>query len=132
MRLPRELVFVGALFTKRAHGATRFVRVFEAVEHHVVVNTVVADADAAAAFQQQMRRIGHALHAAGDHHVAAASDQLIVGEQRRFHARTAHLGQRHRTRAGRQAALETGLPRRRLALPGHQAIAEQHFVNEGR
>jgi hypothetical protein len=28
-----------------------------------------------------------------------------------------------------QAALEAGLPRRRLALAGHQAVAEQHFAD---
>ena len=128
MRFAGELVFVSALLTKGAHGAAGLVSVFQAVEHHVVINAVVADADAAAAFGQEVRRVGHALHAAGDHEVTAAGHQLVVRQHGGLHARAAHFGQRDRAGAGRQATLEARLTRRRLALAGHEAITKQHFV----
>ncbi|MOA09461.1 hypothetical protein D3C78_1292920 [compost metagenome] len=127
--LARELVLGCAVFAKRAHGTAGLVSVLQAVEHHVVENLVVAHAVAAAALLQQVRRIGHAFHAARDHHIAAAGHQLVMGQQRGLHARAAHLGQGHGTGALRQSALEPGLARGRLALTGHQAVAEQHFIH---
>jgi hypothetical protein len=125
----RELVLGGAVFAKGAHGAAGLVGVFQAVEHHVVKNLVVAHAVAAAALLEQVGGVGHALHAARDHHVAAARHELVVREDGGLHASAAHLGQRHRAGAARQAALETSLARGRLALARHQAVAEQHFID---
>jgi hypothetical protein len=60
----------------------------------------------------------------------AACDEHVMGEHGRAHARAAHLGQGHRTGAGRQAAFEGRLPRGRLALAGHEAIAHQHLGHQ--
>ena len=124
LRFARELVFGGAIFAKGAHGTARLIGILEAIQHHVVVDAVVANPDATAALEQQVRRVGHALHPAGHHHLVGAGQQHVVREHRRLHARAAHLRQRHRARAFRQAALERRLTRRGLALAGHQAIAE--------
>jgi hypothetical protein len=124
-----EAVLGGAVFAEGAHGAARLVGVFQAVEHHVVEDAVVADAVAAAGLGQQVGRVGHAFHAAGHHHLRAARQQHVVREHGRAHARAAHLAQGDGAGALGQAALETGLARRGLALAGHQAVAEDHFVH---
>jgi hypothetical protein len=95
----------------------------------VVEDAVVADAVAAAGLGQQVGRVGHAFHAAGHHHLRAAGQQHVVREHGRAHARAAHLAQGDGAGALGQAALETGLARRGLALAGHQAVAEDHFVH---
>ena len=46
-----------------------------------------------------------------------------------LHAGAAHLGQCDGAGALRQAPLEAGLARGRLALARHQAVAEQHLVH---
>ena len=94
----------------------------------MVEDLVVAHAVAATALLEQVGRVGHAFHAAGHHHVTATGHELVVREDGGFHAGAAHLGQRHRAGAARQATLEAGLACRRLALACHQAVAEQHFV----
>ena len=126
----RKAVFGGAVLAKGAHGAASLVGVFQAVKHHVVEDLAVADTNAAAALGQQVRRVGHAFHATGHHHVVAAHQQHVMRHHGGFHARAAHLGQGHRARAFGQAALERGLPRRCLALTGHQAVAEQDLGHE--
>ena len=119
-----EAVFGGAVFAEGAHAAAGFVGVFQAVEHHVVINFVAAHAVAAAAFEQQVGGVGHAFHATGYQHLVRTRQQHVVAKHGRAHARAAHLGQRHRARALRQAAFERRLARRGLALAGHQAVAE--------
>ena len=127
--LAGELVFGGAVFAKGAHAAARFVSVFQTVKHHVVKHLVVAHAVAAPAFFQQIGGVGHALHAARNHDLAAAGHDLVVGQDGGFHARAAHFGQGDGTGALRQAAFETGLAGGGLALAGHQAVAKQHFFD---
>jgi hypothetical protein len=60
---------------------------------------------------------------------AAAGGQHVVGEHHRAHAAAAHLGERDRAGAVGQAGLAHRLARGRLALAGHQAVAEQDFVD---
>ncbi len=90
--LARELVLGGAIFAEGAHRAARLVGVFQAVEHHVVEDAVVAHAVAAAALEHQVGRVGHAFHAAGDHDLVRAGKQQVVREHRGLHGRAAHLG----------------------------------------
>jgi hypothetical protein len=56
---------VRAVLGERAHQAALVVRVLEAVEEHVVLHHLVAHAIAAARLRHEIRRVGHALHAAG-------------------------------------------------------------------
>jgi hypothetical protein len=96
----REFVAAGAVLGEGAHQAALVVGVFQAVEEHVVLDLAVAEAEAAARLGQEVGRVGHRLHAAGDHDVDAAGQQHVVGVHRRAHARAAHLV--HRGAAGRQ------------------------------
>jgi hypothetical protein len=122
-----EVVFGSAVFAKGAHAAAWLVGVFQAVEHHVVKNFVVAESVTATAFEHQVGRVGHALHAAGHQHVVRAGHQHVVRKHGGSHARATHFGQRHRACAFGQTAFETRLARRRLALASHQAVAKQDF-----
>ena len=66
-----ELIGGGGLLGEGAHQLARLVGVLQAVEVHGIHHPVVADAGAGAVLGQQVGRVGHALHAAGDHdHVA--------------------------------------------------------------
>jgi hypothetical protein len=76
-----------------------------------------------------VRRVGHALHAAGDDDAGAARHQHVVSEHHGAHARAAHLRERHGARRLRQAGTERRLAGRCLPLAGHQAVAEQHLVD---
>ena len=86
LRFAGEFVFGCAVFAKGAHGAAGFIRIFQTIKHHVVINFVVAHAVAASAFQHQIRRIGHAFHATGHHHVLRACAQYVVGKHGGTHA----------------------------------------------
>ncbi|MNZ88996.1 hypothetical protein D3C78_1078990 [compost metagenome] len=81
----------------------------------MVQDLAVAHAQAGPGPVQQVRCVGHAFHAAGDHHLGTAGQQHVVGQHRGFHARTAHLVQGGA--AGRlvQARTQGGLSRRGLA-----------------
>ena len=94
-----EVVFGCAVFTKSTHGAAGLVSVFKTIQHHVIVNFVVAHAVTTPSFEHQVRRIGHAFHAACNQHLLAACAQYVVGEHGRTHARATHLGQSDGSRA---------------------------------
>ncbi|MCY1247775.1 hypothetical protein D9M72_611360 [compost metagenome] len=89
----------------------------------------MADAVAAAALRHQVRRIGHALHAAGNGDIERARDQPVVDGHGRAHARAAHLVDGGTAHAQRQARAQRGLARRGLALAGRQHAAEHHFFH---
>ncbi len=89
----------------------------------------MAHAVAATALFEQVGGIGHAFHAAGDHHIAAAGHQLVMGQDGGLHAGAAHLRQGHSASTLGQTTLEQRLARRGLALASHQAVAEQHLFH---
>ena len=76
MLLARELIFVGGVLGEGAHRAALLIGILEPVEQHMVVGRVVADARARAVLLEQVRRVGHALHAAGDDHVGDAGCEI--------------------------------------------------------
>ena len=116
LRLARELVHLRAFFGERPHRPAFLVRILEAVVEHVVHQLVaMAEAIAGAALQHQVRRVGHALHAAGDDDVVRAGEQVIMTEHGRLHRRAAHLRQRRRP--------GTATAPRRNEPPGGQAPA---------
>lgn len=92
----------------------------QAVEHHRVDDLLVAHAHAAAGVGQQVRGVGHGLHAAGDDDVGLAGLDEEVGHHDGVDARQADLvdgGRRHRHR---DAALDRGLAGGHLAGAGEQ------------
>ena len=124
-----ELIGGGGLLGESAHQLAGVVGVLQAVEVHGVHHPVVADARAAAVLGQQIGRVGHALHAAGDDDLGRARGQRVVGHDRRLHARAAHLVDRGRLDALRQARAERRLARRGLAEARGQHAAHEDLVD---
>ncbi len=73
LRLARELIVLRGVLRVGAHQAALVVGVLETVEEHVVLDLGVAEPGAGAHLGQQVGRIGHALHAAGDDDIPAAA-----------------------------------------------------------
>ena len=129
LRLAGELVVPCAILGEGAHQAALVIGVLEPVQEHVVDHLTVADPRAAAHLGQQIGGFGHALHAAGDHDAGLAQRDLVMGNHRRLHARSAHLVQGRGRHALAQTGPEPGLPRGGLALAGGQNTAHQQFVD---
>ncbi len=130
LRLARELVVLRGILGEGAHQPALVVGVLQAVEEHVVLDLGVAEPGAAAHLGQQVGRVGHALHAAGDDDVRRPRVQ-----RRRRPCITVFMPEPHilltvvqGTVFGRPAPMR-GLPRRRLALAGRQHAAHQHLAH---
>ena len=89
----------------------------------------VAHPEAEARVRQQVGRLAHRLHAAGDGDLAVAGADPLVGEAERAHARGADLVDRFRGDLLRDAALDLGLARGNLALAGLQDLAEDDLLD---
>ena len=103
--------------------------VVERVVGHRVDQRGVAVLEALAGLRQQVRRLGHRLHAAGDDDLVLAGADQLVGHRDRVDAREADLVDRDRRDVHRDAAVD-----RRLAggvLPGAGAddLAHDHVVD---
>jgi len=92
--LTGKLKPLGAIFGKGAHQTAFVIGVFQAIKEHMVDHLPMAQPRPAAHFRQHIGRVGHALHAARDHHIGMAKRDLVKGHHRRFHARAAHFIER--------------------------------------
>ena len=99
---------------------------------HRVDDLAVAHAQPFAHARQQVRRVAHRLHAAGDRDVDVAGGDALRREHHRLQARAAHLVDRQRRDAIGQPAVERRLPRRVLAEAGRDDVAHDAFVDDGR
>ena len=86
LRLARQLIIVGGVLRERAHSAASFIRIFKAIEEHVVISRIMADARAAAMFFQQIGRVRHAFHATGDDIINRTSGQRFAAHDDGLHA----------------------------------------------
>jgi hypothetical protein len=86
----------------------------------VVAHRDVAVLEALAALLQQVRGVGHRLHAAGDDDLALTGADELVGHGDRVDARQADLVDRDRRHVHRDAALDRGLAGGDLAAAGLQ------------
>ena len=129
LRFTGKAVALGAVFSKSTHQAATVVGVFQAVEEHVIQHPAMAHAVTAAGAVEQIRRVGHALHAPRHHYIGAAGQQPVVPQNRGFHARAAHLVQRGATGALVQPGTQGSLTRRCLAEAGRQHAAKQHLFH---
>ena len=125
----RELVALGRRLAEIAHAAAGLVGVLQTVEQHVIEDAIVADAIAAACLGQQVRRVRHQLHAAGDDDIGAACGNEIVRQHGGLHARAAHLVDGGGAGRIGQAGAAHGLAGGGLALAGLQHVAHQHLVD---
>ena len=78
---------------------------------------------------QQVRAVGHRLHAAGHDHVELAVADQLVGHRDRVQPGQAHLVHRHRGHRHRDAALDRGLPGGDLPGPGLDHMTHDHVVD---
>ncbi len=101
----------------------------ETVVDHRVEQLAVAHAVALARLLQEVGRLGHRLHAAGDDDLGVAGLDHLVGEVDRVDAREAHLVDRHRRHRHRDPALHRRLARRHLAGARLQHLTEEHVVD---
>ena len=134
LRLAGELVVGGALLGEGAHQEAaaalgRGIGVFQPVEKHVVDHAAMSDPRAAAHLGQQIRRVGHRFHAAGDDDVGLTGGQPVPRRHRRGHARAAHLVQRRGRHPIVQARGEGGLSRRGLPQTRREHAAHHHRVH---
>ena len=95
----------------------------------MVEDAVVADAVAGARLGQQVGRVGHRLHAAGQDDVGRAGQDQVVGQHGGLHARAADLVDGGGAGGVGQAGAARGLAGGRLALAGGQDAAHQHLVD---
>ena len=86
LRPARQLIIVGGVLRERAHSAASFIRIFKAIEEHVVISRIMADARAAAMFFQQIGRVRHAFHATGDDIINRTSGQRFAAHDDGLHA----------------------------------------------
>ncbi len=91
LRLAGELVMLGTILGKGAHQAALVIGVLKPVQEHMVERPAMAEAIAAACLVEQIGRVRHALHAAGDHDAVGADGDQIMRQHGRLHARAANL-----------------------------------------
>ena len=84
---------------------------------------------ALARLRQQVRRVGHRLHAAGDDDVELAGPDELVGQRDRVEAGQADLVDRQRGHVHRDAALDRGLAGGDLAGAGLEHLAHDHVLD---
>ena len=124
----RDAVLLGDLLAGDAHVEV-VVDVPQAVPDHRVDQLAVAEAHARARFRQQVRRVAHALHAAGDDHFGIARADRLGREHHALEARAADLVDRE----GADAVGNPGLARRLtsgvLAEPRLQHVAHDHLLD---
>ena len=101
----------------------------EAVLDHRIHQRAVAHAIAAASLGQQIGRVGHRLHAAGDDHFGVFRLDGLRGQGHGLQARTADLVDGERGYLIGQSAVDRGLARRSLAETGLQNAAHDALVH---
>ncbi|MBN7116676.1 hypothetical protein ACP87_02425 [Pseudomonas oleovorans] len=127
--LTTEAILLRTILGEGAHQPAALEGVLQAVEEHVVGHLTMAHAITTTGTRQQIRRVGHALHAAGHQHFAATGQQLVMAEHQRLHAGATHLVQRGALHRLAQPCAQRRLARRCLALAGLQHAAHQHRVH---
>ena len=86
-----ELIFVCGFLCEGAHRAARLIGILKAIEEHMVIGGVMADARTAAMLFKDIGRVGHALHAARDDIVDRAGGDGFCAHDHGLHATAAYL-----------------------------------------
>ena len=132
LRFARESVGARAFLGEGAHEPSLVVRVFEPVHEHVVDDCLVAHSIAGARLGQEIGRVAHRFHSAGDHDVVRLGSEQVVRDHRRLHRGSAHLVDRRASGRHRNPGFDRRLSRWRLALAGGKHVAHDHFLHVGR
>ena len=117
-----------ALLGQHAHRLGRRL-VPQGVVGHRVDECGVAVLEALAGLRQQVRRLGHRLHAAGDDDLDLARADQLVGQRDRVDAREADLVDGDARDVHRDAARDRGGARRVLPGAGQDDLAHDHVVD---
>ena len=98
----------------------------------MVLDLAMAHAQAGAGLLDHIGRVGHAFHAAGDHHAVAAGLEQVMRQHHGLQARAAQLVDGGAAGGGRQAGIQRCLAGRALLEAGGQYAAHDHFLHVGR
>ncbi|MCY1414410.1 hypothetical protein D9M71_298610 [compost metagenome] len=98
----------------------------------MVLDLAMAHAQAGARLLQHVGGVGHAFHAAGDHHAVAAGLEQVMGQHHRFHAGATQLVDGGAAGGARQAGVQRRLAGRALLQAGGQHATHDHFLDVGR
>ena len=128
---PRKAVALGAGLAEHAHHLL-VVRALQAVGEHVVQHLAVPHAHSTARLRQQIGRIGHRFHAAGDHDFGRSHPDRVAAEHDRLQAGAADLVDGHAADRHGHTRPDRGLARRSLALAGGEHAPHDHFARLGR
>jgi len=104
-------------------------RVVQAVAQHAVIKLAVAHAVAPAGARDQIGRLIHALHAAGDRDIDIAEKCLLRGGDDGLRAGTADAIDRERRNRHRQSGIDGGLARRIHFAAGLNDVAHHHRLH---
>jgi hypothetical protein len=129
LRLAIDVILGGDDFAGMAHVAL-FERAPQTVVDHRVDQLAISHAQSLADAWQQVGRIAHRLHAAGDRDVDIAGANRLCRQHHRFEARPAHLVDCERGHMVRETTAQRCLPRRRLAQPGRHDVPHDAFVDD--
>ena len=123
-----QAVLVGRVLGKGAHQAAGAC-VFQTIKEHVVLDLAMTHAQTAAGLLNNVRRVGHALHAAGNHDAVAAGLERVVGLHHGFHAGAAQLVDSRAASRRWQACVQARLAGRALLQAGGQDAAHNDLVD---
>jgi hypothetical protein len=137
--LHRELVlFVARHLERVGHGlaGVAHVPVLEgtpqAVENHRVDHLAVSHSQALAHAGEQVGRVAHRLHTAGDRDLDVTGLDALVSQHHGLEAGAAHLVDGEGSHVLGEPGLERGLARRSLALAARDDVAHDALVHRGR
>src|SRR5271156_5716642 len=126
--IARIFIFFGDQFTGYAHVKI-FVYVPQAVVDHGIDHFLIAEAEAAACAFQQIRAIGHGLHAASDDHFRFAQLHRLRREADGLQTGAANFVDGHCRDARIEAAAQRRLARGILAQARLHNVAQDRFVH---
>ena len=131
LALARDLVLLGDQFRRHAHVEV-LVGVPETVHDHGIEDLGVPEAVPATELRQQVRSVGHRLHAARHDEFHVAGLDSLGRQPDGLESRAADLVDGHRGHAGVESALESRLARRVLPQPRRNDVAHDNLVHLGR
>src|SRR3989442_1364953 len=123
-----HMIAFGNDFTCVSHVEV-FIRIPETVMNHGVDDRVVTEAITLAGAGQQVGRICHALHAAGNDNFRVAGLNTLRRKPDGLQSGAANLVYGHRGNIRQKTAAESGLPGRILAQSRRDNVAQDDFVN---
>jgi len=127
--LAGELVMGRRVLGEGSHQPTPVIGIFQTIQEHVIDDLRMAETHTAPRLWQQIGRVRHTLHSAGDHDIRRASGDQVMSQHRRLHAGPTHLVDGCAACCLRNACTQTCLSGWGLALTGRQHVAEDDFFN---